>query len=69
MNVWTNTEFEGFWPVGVAAVVVADDAEEAALLLNDELKRVGLRPIANAKQFVRMPTHIKGAVILNNGDY
>jgi len=42
MRVWTNTKFDGLWPVGTAAVVVSPTQEEAAVFLNEELKRLGL---------------------------
>ena len=69
MKVWTNTDFEGHWPVGVAAVVVADTAMQAAELLNNELQKRGLSRSATAEQFASLPTSRPMAVVLRDGDY
>jgi hypothetical protein len=69
MKVWTNTEFQGHWPVGVSAVVVAETPGDAALLLNDELAKVGLPRSARADQFVPVNTSAPGAVVLQSGDH
>lgn len=42
MKVFTCTTFTGHYPVGAAAVVVAEDKEAALPLLVIELQRVGL---------------------------
>lgn len=69
MKVWTNTRFPGHYPVGTAAVVVADTAGQAAEVLNDELERVGLGRPATADQFDRLPTTRHIARVLLDGDY
>ncbi len=69
VKVWTNTKFDGHWPVGVAAVVVADTAIQAATLLNDELQKRGLKRTAQAEQFARVPTSRPLAVVLSDGNY
>jgi hypothetical protein len=69
MKVWTNTSFDGHYPVGTAAVVVADTATQAAELLNDELQRHGLSRSAIPRQFVRIPTSKPFSVVLCDGDY
>ena len=69
MKVWTNIEFEGLWPVGTAAVVIADTALQAAELLNIELQKRGLSRSATSEQFVRMPTSGPVAVVLRDGNY
>lgn len=69
MKVWTNTKFQGHWPVGTAAVVVADTAEQAAELLNNALICRGLGRTAIAADFEKLPTNRPIAVVLNNGDY
>ncbi len=66
---WTNTDFEGHWPVGVAAVVVADTAGQAAELLNNELEKRGLGRTAKPEQFAAMPTSRPLAVVLLDGAY
>lgn len=69
MKVWTNTQFEGHWPVGVAAVVVADTRGQAAEMLNQQLTKRGLSPSATADQFDPLPTHTPLVAILRDGDY
>lgn len=69
MNIWTNTNFEGHWPVGVAAVIIADSAEEATELLNLELISEGLKPTAEEKYMEPLDLRRKHAKVLNNGDY
>lgn len=69
MKVWTNTKFEGHYPVGVAAVVVADTDMQAAEVLNQKLLAHGLKATAKAEQFERLPTTHQMAVVLCDGDY
>ena len=69
MKVWTITGFEGHWPVGTAAVVVAETADQAAETLNAELRHRGLSPSAKAEGFDELQTHQRGAVVLCDGDY
>jgi len=69
MKVWVNTSFEGHYPVGTAAVVVANSAEEAASLLNAELLYRGLEATAEAEDFERVPTSKPYVNILLDGDY
>jgi hypothetical protein len=69
MNVWTNNKFTGFYPVGTAAVVVADTAEQAAGLLNAELERLGLMVLSEPHQFALLPTTQPMACVLYDGDY
>jgi hypothetical protein len=42
MNTYTCTGFIGHWPVGTAAVVIANDPQDAAMKLNAALKLNGL---------------------------
>ena len=47
MKIWTNAKFEGFYPVGSAAVVIAENASDAADYLSMFLSELGLE---NAKE-------------------
>lgn len=68
MKLWINTNFEGHYPVGVGAVVVADSADDAADYLSMFLNERGL-PNAKADQFREMP-FVGGQVeILADGNY
>ena len=69
MKVWTITGFEGRWPVGTAAVVVAESPVTAALFLNNELEVHGLPRSAFPDDFQEMPTNQSLSRILCNGDY
>jgi hypothetical protein len=68
MNIYTNTSFTGHWPVGTAAVVRAENAEEAAEILTAELRNHGLRDTVSADEMTPLPKG-KCAVVLNDGDY
>ena len=69
MNVWTNIEFIGYYPVGSAVVVVANTAQAAAKMLNGKLLELGLKETATAEQFQLLPTKRESVVILNDGNY
>lgn len=68
MAVFTCTCFKGHWPVGTAAVVIAEDREKAATLLNVELEKQGLSPEVLPDWLDELGTDAC-AVILCNGDY
>ena len=69
MNVWTITEFTGFYPIGTSAVVVAPDEYEAASLLNKELMAIGLPASAKPDNFSKLDTTVPFVKILNDGNY
>ncbi len=68
MKVWTCTDHDGHWPVGVASVVVADTEDQARELLKAEIKEHGLD---HHKPFTlrRINTSRPKAFVLQNGDY
>ena len=69
MNVYTTTDFPGHWPVGVAAVVVANDENEAHHLMREALDP-SLRPDENHDfEFQRLDVDRPNAVILHDGEY
>lgn len=67
MKVW-HCNFSGHWPVGAAAVVVAESASQAAELLTEELAKEHLGPV-KAEEFMELNTDAPLAVVLCNGDY
>ena len=69
LRVWSITSFTGHYPVGVAAVVVAKDAEDAAKLLTVELSAHGLEQEIKAKSMREVPMVIPMAFILADGNY
>lgn len=68
MKTYTNTSFTGHYPVGTAAVVRARNAEEAAELLNAELRTHGLRGNVTAADMDPM-LRKERVIILCDGDY
>jgi hypothetical protein len=65
MKVFYSNDFEGMWPVGTAAVVVAEDEQDAKLLLGAEIKWTNNRDFTVQE----LDLSERKAVILNNGDY
>lgn len=66
MKVYTNTSFEGKWPVGTAAVVRADNPQHAANLLNLELRRRGYAANVQPEEMEEFTMDVE---ILCDGDY
>lgn len=66
MNIYTNATFNGHYPVGTAAVVVAKDQLEAARELSNELLRIGLPQDVNPSEMIEIK---EGVRILCDGDY
>ena len=69
MKVFWCTNFTGFWPVGTAAVVVAEDYEQALSLLNSELQAIGLKGDATIDDLKLIALDVERALILNDGNY
>ena len=68
MKVWTNNKFEGYWPVGTAAVVIAPSRDDAADYLNLFLAEKGL-PMCSPEQFEELPFLDGQVSILADGNY
>lgn len=66
MKVFTCNSFKGHYPVGVGAVVMAEDAKEAATLLEAVLVDRGLQQDIAPEQMVEMQHQV---VILCDGNY
>lgn len=69
MNVYTNCDFEGFYPVGTGAVVVAETPQDAANQLNCALRDNGLKATAKAEDMNIIDTEVENVVILCDGNY
>lgn len=70
MKVFTSTSWEGMWPVGVAALVVAADEDAARQILVDELARRRLpQPEGEVIELSQVNMAESGVVILNDGNY
>lgn len=66
LKVYYNTDFEGLWPVGVSAVVVAESETQAIELLTEELQKRGLAYRGTMKL---IDTTAPCAIVLQDGDY
>lgn len=70
LRVYTTTDFEGHYSVGVAAIVVAADKGHARRIL---LKQCIAHHIPQATdcdfKFVELDVSKCGAVVLNDGNY
>jgi len=66
MKVWTCNTFWGHWPVGTAAVVIAETEADARALLDAEIRRGGLRGLRADDVLVPLSS---GARVLRDGDY
>lgn len=69
MNTYTNTTFDGLWPVGTSAVVTAESPEEAALLLNEALIKTSYLPQDEPVEAKDMLPLEPGVTILQDGNY
>ena len=67
MKVWTCTDHDYFWPVGVASVIVAETEEEARELLNAELLKRGLKTTPYTLE--ELDLNKPSAQILQDGNY
>ena len=67
--IFTNTKCIGHYPVGFAAIIVADNAFQAADLLNKELVEHGLPMSAVAENMIPFDISKPRALILVNGNY
>lgn len=69
MNVYTHTKFSGHYPIGTAAVVVAENKRQAAKLLSTELAKRGLPQEIDLRHLERLFTTKNCVVVLRDGDY
>ena len=70
MRIFTCTNHDGFWPVGVASVVVAEDEEHAGLLLDSVLAELGLQVRAESPYTLQeISTGNAMAIVLRDGKY
>lgn len=67
LTVFTCNDHAGYYPVGAASVVVAEDERKARAMLSEQLKSMGI----NGEDFTLEPldvtnSHVK---VLLDGDY
>jgi hypothetical protein len=67
-KVYYSKDFKGKWPVGTAALIVANDEEEARTLLKAKAQELGL-PGDDKFTVHRVSRAEVGVIILHDGDY
>ena len=67
LRVFTCTDFEGHWPAGTSAVVVADDEKKAKTILSKWLRANGLS--ASGFTLTELDLRSPHALILQDGQY
>lgn len=68
MKVYTIKGFRGHYPVGTAAIVVAENLDRATELINHELDSEGLPPI-HTDELTEVDLSEESVDLLCNGDY
>lgn len=71
MKVFTCNSFKGVWPVGTAAVIVAESKETAFSLLSSALSGRGMKqsPEFTVDEIDELDTSVPSVEILCDGDY
>lgn len=69
MNVYTCTTFEGHYPVGSAALVVAENKARAVKLLNEVLRGMGLPGDAKFEDVLQVDMQREQVDVLCDGNY
>ena len=67
MNIYT-VHFNGYWPVGAVALVIAEDVDMALILINDKLKLMGLEKVKKT-EIKQQDTTTRRVDILLDGNY
>jgi len=67
-RLWISTNHGGFWPVGVASIVMANSEEEARKLMDRTLHEAGLLP-EKGYTLLELNISMPFARVLCNGDY
>ena len=69
MKTFYCTSFEGHYPVGAAALIVAQDVETAKIMLEQDLKNSGLDQEVDIKFIIEFDPNFPTCRILVDGDY
>jgi hypothetical protein len=68
LKVFYCTDFEGHYPIGTAAVMVAENKEQAKLLLENSLKD-DLPQVIEVNDIHEMDLNNQGCNVLHYGNY
>lgn len=69
MKLWTCTTFSGHWPVGTAAIVIANNVDYACIALEDDLRKQWLSQTITPDMLEQVKFDAPKVIVLNNGDY
>jgi len=69
MKVFCNTAFNGHWPVGTSAIIIAEDKTQAVKLLDRALINCGLSQKVYKKDMVELDITKPQVEILQDGNY
>lgn len=69
MKVYYNNTFDGHYPVGTSAIVIAKDQVEAAEKLAARLRERGLKQSITWSRMIEVDTTGRQVIILQDGDY
>lgn len=69
MKLYTNTTFKGYYPIRTAAVVIAENEEEAAKKLIQHLELIGLPQPEGRVMPEQMLLATNTVTILHDGNY
>ena len=69
MKVYMNNTFSGYYPVGTAAVVVAENKHSAAAMLSKILTRNGLSQEVTPESMMEVDLNKPNAYLLADGEY
>lgn len=69
LKLYTNTEFAEHWPVGTAAIVLAENTSEAKDILQLELAKIGLPQDVEEEDFVEHNISKEQVIILRDVNY
>lgn len=69
MKVYACKGFDGHYPVGTSAVIVANDEEDAKTLLESKLLSMGLPQDREPDRIEEIDLRWSQVIILNDGNY
>jgi len=69
MRIFTCTTFDGHWPVGTAAVIVAQNLDQAISSLEKALSETGLPQKITPEDVKEVCITQAQVIILNDGNY
>ena len=70
MKLYYCKDHAGYWPIGVASIILASSEEEAKDLLDEELKSRGLKTYSEEPYtLTKIPQTRSCVTIINDGNY